>query len=459
MKLTVSFLTVGCKLNQSDTERLKQRFRQAGFEILPFGHVVDVSVVNTCTVTSKADYRSRQALRRATKSTKGLVVATGCYAQIDPDDLARIRGVHLVVGTRSRGNLSRLVQERLKETDSRMNCNARCFDPPISPPPDCFDEAVVSGLDRLTRPFVKIQDGCDNRCAYCIVPLARGPSRSRAPDNVIEEVSQLVRAGYKEIVLTGVCLGAYGGDISFEDDEGEVEESGGGVTRQFDLLNLMAVMEQIEGLQRFRLSSMEPMDLSEGLIKFMAQSSKFCRHLHLPLQSGDDEILKRMNRPYNASQYRHLVIKLKQRIPDIGIGADVIVGFPGESEENFLNTYNLIQELPISYLHIFRFSPRKGTSACQMEDQVDEGVKKARSQALRELDRIKRRTFIMSFIGQRLPVLFENRRDKETGLLTGLTDNYIRVLADGPDELMNKGVMEVELMRPHGRKVIGRVVS
>lgn len=431
-----SFFTVGCKLNQYETEGLKEHFRAEGFEIVPFGREADVVIVNTCTVTARADRRSRQALRKAARSSSGAIVAAvGCYAQVSPERLASIPGVDLVVGTSQRQRLIELLRQRQQNPGGQpLVCRREFSDF------ECLD---ITSFDRHTRAFVKVQEGCDNRCAYCIVPSARGPSRSRSLEDTLRQVNRLLNWGYQEIVLSGVCLGAYGLDLSSDG-------------KRIDLVELLKRLEGLNAPARYRLSSIEPSYISQELARLLANSPKFCPHLHIPLQSGDTEILKKMRRPYSAEQYQDLIWMLKSRMPDMAIGADVIVGFPGETGKHFQNTYRFIQKLPIGYLHVFRFSPRKGTAAYRMEGHVDEYTKTLRSQQLRELDQQKRRQFISSFLGRSLPVLFETRRDRQTGLLTGLTSNYIRVLAEGSDEFMNR-IANVKLERVQERKAIGRI--
>ena len=436
---TVSFYTLGCKLNQYETEGMREAFRKRGARIVPFGEPSDVCVVHTCTVTGRADYQCRQALRRGVRtcedgaaSASKLVVAAGCYAQVDPERLADIEGVGLIVGTASKVDLPNLVQ-RVRDGGPKI-----C----VGPREDLrrFVEWDVRGLAGHTRALLKIQDGCDNFCSYCVVPLARGPSRSRELKNVLREAERLIAGGYREIVLTGVHISSYGRDLS----------------PQGDLLDVMEGLERLKGLGRFRLSSIECAEFSEAWTDFLARSEKGCRHVHLPLQSGDDEILRRMNRGYGADAYREMAWTLYKRVPGIALGADVIVGFPGESDAQFERTRRLIEELPLSYLHVFPFSKRPGTKAAKMEGMVDEKVKKKRAAVLRALGEAKRRAFGAGFVGRTLQVLFEGRRDRETGLLTGLSDNYIRVLAEGPDAWMG-GIHDVRVEEAKEKCVVGRV--
>ena len=430
---TVSFYTLGCKLNQYETEGMREAFRKRGVRIVPFGEPSDVCVVHTCTVTERADTQCRQALRRAVRVCKdGLVVAAGCYAQVDPKRLADIEGVGLIVGTASKVDLPDLV-ERARDGGPKV-----C----VGPREELrrFVEWDVRGLAGHTRAFLKIQDGCDSFCSYCIVPLARGPSRSRELEHIVQEAERLIVGGYREIVLTGVHISLYGRDLS----------------PQRDLLDVMERLEQLEGLDRLRLSSIECTEFPEPWIDFLARSEKVCRHVHLPLQSGDDEILRRMNRGYGADAYREVVWTLYERVPGIALGADVIVGFPGESDAQFECTRRVIEELPLSYLHVFPFSKRAGTKAAKMGGMVDEQAKKERAAVLRALGEAKRSAFGARFVGRTLRVLFEGRRDRETGLLTGLSDNYIRVLAEGPDAWMGR-ILDVRVEEVRGKQVVGRV--
>ena len=412
---------------------MREAFRKRGLRIVSFGEPSDICVVHTCTVTQRTDYQCRQALRRAARVCKdGLVVATGCYAQTDPNRLAEIEGVGLVVGTAGKTELPDLV-ERALDGGPKIA---------IGPREDLrrFAEWDVRGLSGHTRALLKIQDGCDQFCSYCIVPFARGPSRSRALENVLLEAKQLVEAGYREIVLTGVHIAKYGLDLS----------------PSLNLLDVLERLEELEGLERFRLSSIACTDFSERWIDFIARSKKVCRHAHISLQSGDDEILRRMNRSYGADARREVISLLHERVPGIALGADVIAGFPGESELQFQRTRGLIEELPLSYLHVFPFSKRPGTKAAGMENPVPGKVKKERAAALRGIGEAKRLAFAEQFVGQTLPVLFEGRRDRKTGLLTGLSDNYIRIGAEGEDVWMGQ-IVDVRLKGAVNGRMRGQI--
>lgn len=425
---TVAFYTLGCKINTYDTQWYAEQFSAQGYREVPFGEPADVTVVNTCTVTGQGDAQSRHVLRKAHRmSPEGTVVAVGCYAQTDPDALSEMPEVDLVVGTAERTQILDLVNNTCSMGRTFVT-RSRTSD---------FQDMDIYNFGVRARAFVKIQEGCNEFCSFCIIPFARGRSRSRSLSGTLNQVKKLVDAGYREVVLTGVHIGDYGVDL---DDS--------------KLLDVLEAIEQVKGLQRFRVSSIEATFVTDAMVDFFASSEKFCRHLHIPLQSGDDRILKAMRRPYTRDRYIELIEKLADRIPDVGIGGDVMVGFPGETDEAFQNTYDLIAQHPMTYLHVFPYSPRGKTPAALMTNQVDPQVKKQRGAALRELGQQKVAAFQEQFIGQTLPVLFENRRNG--ALLQGLTDNYIRVMASGPDAACEQ-VVDVRLDRIADGVVMGKL--
>jgi threonylcarbamoyladenosine tRNA methylthiotransferase MtaB len=429
----VAFYTLGCKLNQYETEAMRRQMESRGYHSVAFHQDADVYVINTCTVTNRSDVRSRQMIRRAARRKgSSLVVVTGCYAQRAPEHLRQIPGVDLVLG-----NVEKVDVLEYMESGRKQGVFVSGMDQDRA-----FTEMEVSGFARHTRAFLKIQDGCDGQCTYCVVPLVRGRSRSLGFDTVVTQVEGFIRAGYKELVLTGVNLGRY------RDPQ----------RPEVDLLYLLQWLEERSDLGRVRLSSIEPTDFTAPLISFLASSRKVCRHLHIPLQSGVDQILAAMNRPYTAAEYRSLVERLACEIPGVAIGADVIVGFPGEREDQFQATYDLIQNLPISRLHVFNFSPREGTSAASMPHQVPSEARRERSRRLRALAKSKSSAFRRSFLGHRLTVLLEERRDSSTGLLTGLSDNYIRVQAEGSDDQMNQ-MVALKIYRIDQDRAWGRPVG
>ncbi len=427
----VSFYTLGCKLNAYDTEWYRQQFEGSGYRVVAFGEPADVTVVNTCTVTGAADAQARQALRRAHRnSPEGTVVAVGCYAQTDPDTLADMPEVDLVVGTREKTQLLDLINDTCSIGRSFVT-RSRASE---------FQDMDISNFGTRARAFVKIQEGCNEFCSFCIIPFARGRSRSRTLESTVNQVQRLAAEGYQEVVLTGVHIGDYA--------DGE----GGG------LLEVLEALEGLDGLRRFRVSSIEASYVTDAMIDFFAASEKFCRHLHVPLQSGDDRILKAMRRPYCRAEYLDLVGRLQDRIPGIGIGGDVMVGFPGETEAAFQNTYDLISQSPMVYLHVFPYSPRGNTPAARMADQVDPKVKKERAGALRELGEQKALAFRSQFVGEQLEVLFENRREPATGFLQGVSDNYIRCFAPGPDSAIDQ-IRQVRLNQEEDGRMVGEIVD
>jgi len=421
---TVAFHTLGCKLNTYDSEYYREQFQSQGYRVVPFGEAADVTVVNTCTVTGEGDAQSRQMLRKAHRaSPEGAVVAVGCYAQTDPDRLIQMAEVDLVVGTAEKPQLMDLVNDTCSMGHTFVT-RSRAAE---------FHDMDIMNFGGRARAFAKIQEGCNAFCSFCIIPFARGRSRSRGLDSTVAQVRRLAEAGYQEVVLTGVHLGDYAAD-------------GAG------LLEVLEAVEDIPELRRFRVSSLEATTITDAMIDFFAGSQKFCRHLHVPLQSGDDGVLAAMRRPYRRDQYLDLVNRIAERVPDIGIGADVMVGFPGESEAAFEATCNLIQSSPIVYLHVFPYSPRKDTPATRMADQVPPQVKKARSAHLRRLGAEKTRDFHRRFLGDTREVLLEGRREAGTGCLQGLTDNYIRVFVAGPDEAMDRAYpVRLDQMTEDGR--------
>ncbi len=414
--LTVAISTLGCRLNQVESQEMLALFEEHGFRAAAAGEAAHVHVVNTCTVTGRADFSDRQAIRRiARESPDALLVVTGCYAQTDAEAVARIPGVDLVVGNREKyrlpellGSLSKRPRPEIAVGDVRA---AR--DVPVAP------LARVSGRSRA---FVKIQDGCQHRCAFCIVPAARGASRSQDPKVVLDQVETLVAAGYREITLTGVDIGHYGWDL----------------VPRGSLASLVERIALVPALRWLRLSSVLPAYFTPELIDVVSRPGVVVPHLHLPLQSGSDRVLRLMRRPYNTRMYRALVERLAGAIPDLGLGTDLIAGHPGEGNEDFEATLGLVGELPLSYLHVFPYSERKGTEAARLGARVTSRVIRDRSARLRALGRAKSHEFRRRLVGRAREVVVLAARDRETGFLTGLTSNYVEVLFDGPSELARR---------------------
>ncbi len=418
MSKTIAFATVGCRLNQAETQEMEELLASRGYRAVPFEEAAEVYVINTCTVTGRADFSDRQLIRRATARNPGaLVVVTGCYAQTDPAAVARIPGVDLIAGNREKYELADLLGSLTKRATPLIKVGdiREAVGVPVAP---------ITRFRGRSRAFVKIQDGCQHRCAFCVVPQARGGSRSREPKVVVDQVHRLVEGGYAEIVLTGVDMGHYGRDL-------------------FPRTNLAALIGQVldvPGLRRLRLSSILPPYFTDELIEVIAGSQRIAPHLHIPLQSGSDRVLGRMRRPYNTRIYTSLVERLSKAIPGLGLGTDVIVGFPGETGADFQATHALVEALPFSYLHVFSYSDRKGTEAARLPGHLPARTITERSRALRQLGRTKNLAFRRRLVGRSLEVLVLAERDKVTGRLTGLTGNYVEILFDGPDEWMGRFV-------------------
>ncbi len=409
---TVGFATLGCRLNQVESQEMRALVEKAGYRAVDEGEAAEIYVVNTCTVTSRADFSDRQAIRRITRgSPDALVVVTGCWAQTDPDALARMPGVDLVLGNHEKYRLPDLLGSLVKR-DHPEFLVGKIADVRHVP------SAPMTRMSGRSRAFVKIQDGCQHRCAFCIVPVARGRSRSQEPATLVEQVEALVGAGYGEITLTGVDIGHYGWDLA----------------PRTSLAALLGRLAGIEGLRWLRLSSVLPAYFTPELVRAVTTTPSVAPHLHLPLQSGSDRVLRLMRRPYNTAMYRTLAERLAAAIPDLGLGADVIVGHPGESDADFEATLALVGDLPLSYLHVFAYSDRNGTEAAKMGDRVPSPVIRERSARLRALGAEKSAAFRRRLLGRAVEVVVLEGRQAE-GALTGLTSNFVEVTFAGPEGL------------------------
>ncbi len=398
--MRIAFATLGCKINQYETDELRQEMVSRGNTVVPVEADADVYIINTCTVTAKSDYTCRQVIRAATRRGKGArVIVTGCYAETRPEEILAIPGVEKVIGNRDKLSIPAYLAVSSSEHSVRAVKNL-----------------PVQALREKTRGFLKIQDGCNNHCSYCIVPSARGKSRSAAPAHIMDEFERMTNAGCPEVVLTGIHIGTYGADLN----------------PCTNLTRLIARLVNRRGTTRLRLSSIEPRELTSGIIELLGKG--LCRHLHIPLQSGDDTVLKAMKRDYSAEFYQDLLLSISKKVPGIALGADVIVGFPGEGEEQFQNTLRFIEASPLTHLHVFSYSPRPGTPAADMDDQVPESVKKKRNELLRLLAQEKNYSFRKKILDTELNVVVEAGSDASKGMLTGLTDNYIRVFIDDIDD-------------------------
>ena len=440
--MKVAFTTIGCRFNQFETAEMEDLFMEKDFEIVPFSDNANIYIINTCTVTNRSDYRCRQTIRRAIQTNKdAFIVVTGCYSQINPEEIGSIKGVDMILGNMEKLNIVNYLEEfnafRNGKKEIKKLDNTKIVVGDMNSSRE-FKSRKISNFSGRTSAYLKIQTGCDQTCSFCIVTIARGPSISEKPEVILNQAQELSDSGFKEIVLTGVNLGSYGDNLK----------------PKTGLSDLVEMLTDVKSIERIRLSSINPREVSDRLISLMKKSKKVCRHLHIPLQSGDNEILKSMRRDYSSGFYKDLIMKLKSNIHDIGIGADVIVGFPGEDEEKFKNTYRLIEELPLSYLHVFTYSQREGTDAFGYEGQITESVKKERGSLVKKLGEHKSNIFKEGFIGKICNVLIENTRDRETGLLKGYTDNYIPIMLKGGNGLMNK-IVSVRTTNTSGDAVIG----
>jgi len=416
----VALTTLGCRLNQVDGHEMAAALEARGFRAVGPDEPADVVVVNTCTVTARAEVSDRQAIRRAARSHPDApVVVTGCWAQTDPDAVARLPGVDLVVGNADKTRLADLIAGLLAAPHTRGERRVSDIGGvrTLAPAPPAPGRARA-------RAFVKVQDGCRHRCAFCIVPLARGASRSREPGAVLEQVQRLDEAGHRDVTLTGVDLGAYGRDL----------------TPRTTLAGLVRRVAVVPGLRWVRLSSVLPAYFTPELVEVVTGAPTVAPHLHVPLQSGSDAVLRRMRRPYTATMYRRLVERLAAAIPGLGLGADVIVGFPGETDEDFEATRALIRALPFTYLHVFAYSDRPGTEAATLGARVAPGTVAARSRGLRALAAARNLAFRRGLVGSTLEAVVLETRDPATGALVGLTGPYVEVLLDGSDALLRQVV-------------------
>jgi len=432
MQKKVALHTLGCKLNYSETSSIGSQFLDRKFEVVDFQEAADVYVLNTCSVTESAERECRQIIRRALRQNpEAFIIVTGCYAQLRQEQIAKIDGVDAVLGSDEKFKLFSLIENFNKR---ELTCIS------VTPTENLteFGVAHSSDADNRTRAFLKIQDGCDYTCSFCTIPLARGASRSLAINNVLQEFKKLLSNGYKEIVLTGVNVGDYGKNFGT------------------NLFNLLTELIKIDSEFRIRISSIEPNLLSDEIIELAAHSEKLCKHFHIPLQSGSPRILKAMQRRYSLQDYDNLIYKVKKHLPDSAIGVDVIVGFPGETEEDFIHTHNFLRELPISYLHVFTYSERPDTKAISLPGTIDIQERKRRNNILRILSEKKRAIFYSEMIGTNQEVLFENA--DRNGQMQGFTSNYIKFQTEFNDTIAGQ-ICPVNLLEANAEYCRGEVIS
>lgn len=416
-KYTVSFTTLGCKVNQFETEAMTELLEQEGFEVLPTGEQSDIYIINTCAVTKESERKSRQFINKAKRiNPNALVVAVGCSVQLNGEKLNKETDVDIIIGTKHKGNIGRLIKEKLNDNDIEIQTDVieEFYNR------EDFEELKISTVHDKTRANIKIQDGCSQFCSYCIIPYVRGPIRSRKHDDIVEEIKKVASNGYKEIVLNGIHISSYGKDIHEQDA----------------LIKLIEAINEIEGIERIRLGSLEPKLITEDFIERYSKLDKVCDHFHLSLQSGSDTVLKRMNRKYTTSEYKNNVGIIRKYMPEAGITTDIIVGFPGETEEEFNETLEFVKDIKFSRIHVFKYSVREGTKAAEMTDQIADSIKSQRSKILIDLGDSISKEFMKRFIGKAMTVLIET--EKKENLFEGYTTNYLKVLLKNDINIKNK---------------------
>ena len=431
IKFTVT--TLGCKVNQYESYAIAQQLKSAGNSQVDNKQRADLCIINTCAVTQKASMQSRQAVRQAIRANPGArIIVTGCYAQTEPGAINKIEGIDQIIGHAYKHKIPEMVHSLDKQNRSPLPMIKRSSFIGRE-----FEASPITAFGNRTRPFLKIQDGCDSHCTYCIVPYARGPSRSMPVETVLSHIRRLNHAGYHEVILSGIHLGAYGKDFQ----------------PKTDLFSLLIRIYECRTIDRVRLSSIEPLELTDDIIKLVAETDQFCQHFHIPLQSGDNDVLRKMNRPYTGLFFKDLVLKINKLAPDAAIGADVLIGFPGETDNAFDNTYSLIEELPVTYLHVFPFSSRKGTPASKYPEKIPSTVIKDRCQKMRRLGDLKKKHFYKKFIGQKIDTLMEDKNKASWGYLKGITSNYIPVYVPWDDALKN-ALVPVEIARLNNDNIV-----
>lgn len=433
----IAFYTLGCKVNQADTASMENLFLRSGHQLVSFDGEADVYIINTCVVTNTGQRKSRQTIHRAIrKNPNALIVVTGCYPQTAAEEVKAIAGVDMIIGNQDRAQIVQLVEERLahRQTDTLDAVHKLTAS-------TAFEEMAAGDITDKTRAFLKIQEGCNQFCTYCIIPYARGPLRSRSLESIRTETQRLISAGFKEIVLIGIHLGCYG------------KENPDGPT----LYDAVKTVLDVPGVQRLRLGSLESVEVEPRLLTLMQEDARFCRHLHLPLQSGCDKTLQAMHRPYTTAKFKTLLADIKTKVPDIAITTDVIVGFPGETEADFETTCKFAESCGFSKMHIFPFSARKGTPAEKFAGAVTEAVKKERADILGRIDETMHKTFLQAMVGQTAEVLFEQPAGED--YFEGLTGNYQRVFVKSGDRNLGGEILPVKITAFDGEKLLGEIIK
>ncbi|KGM97911.1 RNA modification enzyme MiaB [Clostridium novyi A str. 4552] len=433
--MKVAFATLGCRVNMYESEAMAEKFIKNGYEVVDFDEMADVYVVNTCTVTNMSDKKSRQMLSRAKrKNPNSIIAAVGCYTQIAPEKVKEIGDVDVILGTRNKGDIVYWVNRAKEEDKTIVEVNDVLKNKK-------FEELNIEEYQDKTRAFLKIQDGCNNFCSYCLIPFARGAVCSKNPEIVIDEVKKLAAHGFKEVILSGIDISSYGVDL-----EGD-----------WNLLNILKEIDKIDGITRVRIGSIGSEFFNEDRIRQIGTLKKLCPHFHLSLQSGCNETLKRMNRKYTTEEFENVINLLRKYIKDISITTDIIVGFPGETDEEFKKTYEYLKRIELSKMHIFKYSPRTGTRAEKMENQVDGNIKEERSKSLIKLNEINEKKFIDKFIGEDMEVLYEQQCNNKEGYYEGYTPNYIKVISESKEDLSGK-IVNTKLIETKEEYSIGKII-
>ena len=434
--MKVAFSTLGCRVNQYESEAMTEKFIREGYEVVDFSDVADVYVINTCTVTNMGDKKSRQIISRARRLNNDAIIAVvGCYSQIAPKEVSAIEGVDVVLGTRNKGDVVYYVNKARDEKKVQVHVDSVLQNKK-------FEELNIEEYQNKTRAFLKIQDGCNRFCTYCIIPYSRGSVCSKEPRKVLEEVKQLADNGFKEVILSGIHTASYGLDLD------------GTIT----LVDLIEEIEKIDGIERVRIGSIEPAFFTPEVIEKFKGFKKLCPHFHLSLQSGCDTVLKRMNRRYNAAEYENIVNVLRENIEDVSISTDVIVGFPGETDEEFKETYEFLKRIKLTKTHIFKYSPRKGTRAAEMPNQVDGTKKEERSKALIALNDINEKAFIEKYLGKDVEVLLEQKVKNKENIYEGYTKNYIKVEVKKNEKSNTGDIIKCRIEKAHNDFAEGTII-
>ena len=434
--MKVAFSTLGCRVNQYESEAMAEKFIREGYEVVDFSEIADVYVINTCTVTNMGDKKSRQIISKARRLNSNAIIAVvGCYSQIAPKEVSAIEGVDVVLGTRNKGDVVYYVNKARDEQKIQVHVEGVLKNKK-------FEDLNIEEYQDKTRAFLKIQDGCNRFCTYCAIPYARGSVCSKEPRKVIDEIKKLASHGFKEVILSGIHTASYGLDLD------------GNIT----LIDLIEDIEKIDGIERVRIGSIEPAFFTNEVIEKIKGFKKLCPHFHLSLQSGCNTVLKRMNRRYTAEEYEHIVNVLRENIKDVSISTDVIVGFPGETEEEFNETYEFLKRIKLTKTHIFKYSPRKGTRAAEMKGQIDGKVKEERSKALIALNDINEQGFIEKYVNKNVKVLLEQQVKGKENIFEGYTENYIKVELKKPENIKTGDIIECRIEKAHKDFAEGKII-